>query len=218
MKKIVLFILTGGLFGFLGSLAGYNVAKKKYLAVADKEVESIKSTQKKHDENLLAFYGITPESKNKIDDEKKKLKDKQKPVQVDEKEHKTVVDYAKQYLPTVENPKNPVITSMKEIVLISEQEFAESDYEAQTVYFHEDGVVADTDANAIKNYKEVIGPDKLWRPQLNAKNDAVYVRNDNDKTVYEILYSEQKWEEIATPSQKSGRLTELDSESNEDSD
>lgn len=215
MKKIFSFVLTAGLFGFLGSLAGYKIAKKKYLELADKEVESIKSTQKKHDENLLNLYGITPEIKAKIDSNSKR-KEKKEPNKVDEKEHKTVVDYAKKYSPTVENPINPVIMPTKELVLISEQEFAESDYKTESVYYYEDGVIADVDGNIIKNYKELIGPEKLWRKYLNGENNAVYVRNDNDRMVYEILYSEQKWEDIATPGQKSERLMELDSESNED--
>ena len=215
MKKVVLFILTGGLFGFLGGLVGYQVAKKKYLLVADKEVDSIKATQKKHDENLLTLYGITPDIREKMDT-KSKRKDKSESIKVDEKEHKTVVDYSKPYSPTVENPKNPVLTPSKELVLISEQEFAESDYNCETVYYHMDDVVADSDGNIVKNYKEMIGPDGLWKPNLNSENSAVYVRNDKTKTVYEILYSEQKWEDIATPGQKSTRLDELDSESNED--
>ena len=214
MKKGIIFILSGGLFGFLGSLIGYRVAKKKYLLMADMEIESMKANQPKHDESLLKLYGITPEKRKELDAKKPKEK---KPVDIISKEHQTHVDYAKPYAPTVENPKNPVVKPGSEVCLITEQEFEDSEYTPQSLYYYaKDRVIADVDGNAIANYKELIGPEELWKKDVCGGAYAAYVKNNTSEIDYEVLYRDEKWENIASPTQKSARFTELNSESDED--
>lgn len=213
MKKSIIFIISGGLFGTLGGFIGYFISKKKYLAIADKEIASMKSVQKQHDQNILKLYGIKP----KIEKEEKP---KQKPATPEKPINKKakIVDYTSQYAPPEEEKVISVTKIKNGIILIDETTFAESDYNYQSLqYYAEDRVVADMDDNCILQYLNLIGPADLWEKELRLDGRAVYIRNENSEMDYELLYKDDKWSDIATPNQKSAALLELDSKQDEDS-
>lgn len=218
MNKGVIFIISATLFGAAGTVAGYLIAKKKYLAVADREIESMKSVQKQHDENILKLYGIKQEP---IKKETKTEKPKTKPVDSvlsPKKNNQKYVDYTHEYAPGEHSRESPV-RSTSGVYLISETAFAESEYNYQSLqYYDEDKVVADMDDNYIANYLKLIGPAELWEKELKLDGKAIYIRNDNTEMDYEILYENDRWSDIASPSQKSAALIELDSKQDENGD
>lgn len=226
MKNISITILFSSLFGIAGGFLGYFISKKKYLTLADKEIESMKKHQKEHDEYILKLYGINDKVQDKPTKETSKLlegKGKPKKLQGEKpelsdaelqkkviKNTKTIVDYTKPYAPTSEN---------LDIHIISDQLFDESTYNYQSVQFYAgDSIIADMDDNCIKNYAELIGPVNVWINELTGNGHAVYVRNENTEMDYEILYNEDKWENVASPSQKAAMFIELNSDPNGYSD
>ena len=58
--------------------------------------------------------------------------------------------------------------------------------------------------------------EELWKNAVCGEPQVAYIQNDTSEMVYEVLYSENTWDEIASPLQKSARFNELNSESNED--
>jgi len=211
MNKGIIFIISGSLFGALGGFIGYFISKKKYLALADKEIASMKSMQKQHDENILKLHGI------KVQTIKKEEKSETKTPKQAKKNKNTYTDYTHEYAPKDKEPR--IYASRSGITLIDETTFAESDNNYQSLqYYSEDKVVADMDDNCISQYLNLIGPAELWETALKLDGRAVYIRNENSEMDYEILYKDDKWSDVATPTQKSAALTELDSKQDEDPD
>ena len=131
---------------------------------------------------------------------------------------KKYVDYTHEYAPGEHSRESPV-RSTSGVYLISETAFAESEYNYQSLqYYDEDKVVADMDDNYIANYLKLIGPAELWEKELKLDGKAIYIRNDNTEMDYEILYENDRWSDIASPSQKSAALIELDSKQDENGD
>lgn len=218
MKKSIIFIIFGSLFSALGGFVGYFISKKKYLAIADKEIASMKSVQKQHDENLLKLYGVKPEIKKKSKPEPRtELTQEAKKPLAPNKIKQKYVDYTHEYAPN-NGEKNPSAFEKKTgIILISESTFAESDFNYQSLqYYDQDKVVADMDDNCILQYLDLIGPSELWEKELKLDGQAVYIRNENSEMDYELLYKNDKWSDAATPTQKSAALLELNSNQDED--
>lgn len=79
------------------------------------------------------------------------------------------------------------------IHIIEPDEFGEEeDYEVESLTYYKDKIVADDFDNIIEDVDSVIG-----RESLNHfgefEDDCVYVRNDNTKTYYEILWDNDNY-------------------------
>lgn len=208
MKNVTVAILFSTLFGAIGGVAGYYIGKTKYLKVADKEIESMKIAQKSHDEFLKSTYGIKTTSKDLPKQEIPQPAPEQK------QNTKTHVDYAKLYAPDQNSPKRD-----PGVYLISDQEFDESENSYQSLLFYAgDNTIADTDDNCIPNYAKLIGSIDTWMHELLSNGRAIYIRNDATGIDYEVVCKEDKWSNVASPSQKAAVFAEVGDNTDDESD
>jgi len=190
--RVGLGLMFGLLCGAGGFIFGWMFSKKKYEMLADVEVASVKKS--------LAEYYEKP-----IISSTKDIK-KDSNIQDDvNKDMKGYVDYANKYRT---NPVKPVSAPSYKIIeeredkdhkspyVISPQEFQESSYDTQTLFYHTDRILADDDFNIIHDIPGTIGADALISFGQ-YEDDAVYVRNDILQIDYEILKDERCYEKIA---------------------
>lgn len=220
-------LICGGAAGIAG---GYFYSKKKYIDLADKEVASIKAMQKEHDEWLLKHHGLS--NNDKSEDNNKSTRPNQKPstkttitpntvkpsvdrLIVEEAANDKMVNYQKiasEYLNNGSSKEeNQPVIPVADIVILSDQEFGESDNSYQTLHYYEDGIITDVDDNPVSNYKKLVGPMTLWYDKFDNYN-AVYVRNTSLGVDYEILKCNQRWNDIASPAQKASVLNTVGEE------
>lgn len=234
MKKIVavfISIITGG----VGFLSGYLVSKKKYLAMADKDLNSMRAYQKEHDEYLINHlkekYGIEDENNEKP--EKKPAKK----VNFDSvKFPPNNVPVAPKRIfglttgPTNPEPNNPNETNYSamyptgtdaiekgDITVIAKDELYNSIFNQETLYFYDgDKAVADSEDNLVKHVSKLIGPMDSWAKYFIDGVDKIYVRNLKLETDYTIVKIEGSWKEISPNSKET--LIDVDPEATEDDD
>lgn len=103
------------------------------------------------------------------------------------------------------------------IEIISTDEFDSSSNCCSTIYYYEvDGKVTDTENNIISNYTSLIGSMDFWLEEFkNSKTDVIYIRNNENDIDYEVILLHEKWEDVATPSQKALAL-DIGDQSNDD--
>lgn len=198
MLKKIFFILAIG-FGMASSgYFGWRFAKKKYQQISDDEIAAIKKLYTSH-------YGSKsdtnkPEPIQKPDMGIPATSIEKTPVSgTDKKEYK---NYAKPYASQSKTPeiKKDIIpqnkekegTADKSPYVISPEEFNESNYETQTLFYYADRVLADDDENIIENIHELIGDEALTQFGV-YEQDCVYVRNERFGIDYEILLDERQF-------------------------
>lgn len=203
MNTKVAVTLSSLVFGGIGFGVGYFISKRRYLMLADNEINSIKASQKSHDEWIKKFYGIGDQ---KVEAEKIK----ENPIKINNptistitpatigpeedrlEEEKKYRDITKPYVPNKNIP-----------YLISSMEFNESSNPMRSLYYYEDGYVTDIDSNVINNYAELIGPINLWIDNFTKKGKTIiYIRNDETEMDYEVIKCSECWMDIASPTQK----------------
>lgn len=80
--------------------------------------------------------------------------------------------------------------------VITPEEFGEyEDYERISLKYYSDGVLTDGDDVVIDNVDEVVGSDSLDHFG-EYEDDSVYVRNDELKIEYEILYIQENYSDV----------------------
>lgn len=183
-----------------GFALGNYILKKKYEEKADAEVESVK--------RFYETYYQKPVEEKPVKEEKVEEKPSEPVKEKKEKKKKdkdNTVDYANLYKPSRSSKKSdPSILEeihaenlTKDIpYVISPQDFNESPYEAQTLFYYADGVLSDDDYNYIGDVFGNIGPDALDKFGM-YEEDCVYVRNDRLKIDYEILKDERRYCDIS---------------------
>lgn len=205
MKKLLIFLASTAIGAVSGFFVGYKIAKKKYLAQADRDIQSVIDA---YDE----YYGVktvkeetesTKAEEKPKNDGRSSLIDKDS-IDYDELKnyHKNVEQYTKvkkdiPQQPVVQEEVNPDGENEK-IYLITPEEYNNSDckYSIESLTYYSDGVLADDDFNIISNINEVVGPKALESFGL-YEQDVVYVRNDNYETDYEIVLDERSYAEVA---------------------
>lgn len=144
-----------------GSCVTWKVLRDKYARIAQEEIDSVKA--------LFKDKGDKPEQKEEQPNEKE-----------------VYTQYVNNYLEhsaVKEEEKLPVDRPY----VISPDEFSEfEDYEAITLTYYADGVIADDEDNVIEDVNEMIGYDSLEHFG-EYEDDCVFVRNDRVKCDYEIL-------------------------------
>lgn len=156
-----------------GAVASYAFAKRKFLGLAQEEINSVKAVYSKRaaarEKPDLSEYaevikkeGYSSEPRNHEEPEKK-------------------IDSKRPYI-------------------ISPDEFAEDDeYDKISLTLYADNVLADEEDDAIDNVDEIVGDDNL-KSFGNFEDDSVFVRNDILKADYEILLDERKFADVMAKS------------------
>lgn len=176
----------GTVFAFaLGAAAGtfvsWRILKSKYEKITEKEVQSVKDVYAR-----------------KYADEKQEQKEIDEAIDEawDEIDKATVKEeYSEKFqqlgygsvTPTTDGEGDNMKKKKTEPYIISPEEFSElDDYETTTLFYYQDGVVADTNDEVVVDVAELIGLDSLDKFG-EYEDDSVFVRNDNLKTDFEIL-------------------------------
>lgn len=203
MNKTLLGSFIGLLLGAVGGgFAGYFYSKNKYLAMAEKEIDSVKKVYEKHfsDSNINTSLHSDKEVNNvKIS----------KPIPaplIDPSERESYLKYAGMYSGNGNNDEKATSVStiktdkpskkpVKIPYIITPDEYRLSDYESETLIWYSDKILADADGNVIHNINEVIGPEALstFGRYL---DDTVYVRDDSKKIDYEIIWDARKYASV----------------------
>lgn len=202
MNKSVIFFLGIGAGGIIGGVVGFFLAKKKYEHLADEEVKSVKDTFSKYFEH------------DKVKEDKLSHMPAPETSSVVQEEHKDtpIVDYSARYQSSINGysssvpnerdklPETSVVSGdPANIFIITPKEFNESEYNAVTLFYYKDGVLSNDNyepLNAVE-ITSMIG-DQALDSFGTYGTDSVYVQNDNNKTVYEIILEDDNYTDIVT--------------------
>ena len=200
MNKSVIFFLGIGAGGIIGGVVGFFLAKKKYEHLADEEVKSVKDTFSKYFEH------------DKVKEDKLNHMPAPETSSVIQEEHKDtpIVDYSARYQSSINGysssvpnerdklPETSVVSGdPANIFIITPKEFNESEYNAVTLFYYKDGVLSNDNyepLNAVE-ITSMIG-DQALDSFGTYGTDSVYVQNDNNKTVYEIILEDDNYTDI----------------------
>ena len=200
MNKSVIFFLGIGAGGIIGGVVGFFLAKKKYEHLADEEVESVKDSFSKYFEH------------DKVKEDKLNHMPAPETSSVIQEEHKDtpIVDYSARYQSSINGysssvpnerdklPETSVVSGdPANIFIITPKEFNESEYNAVTLFYYKDGVLSNDNyepLNAVE-ITSMIG-DQALDSFGTYGTDSVYVQNDNNKTVYEIILEDDNYTDI----------------------
>ena len=160
----------------IGTGVTYVLTKKKYERIAQEEITDIRKMYQDRMDNLREAEETVRENLDalqKASDSARECLSKidKKVEQVDEKKRPTLIDYS---------------------------EFGEDEnYEKVTLMFYRDKVLATDDTDEIiENVDEIVGEENLKAFDNAYEEDAIYIRNDERQTYYEILESLNDYDEI----------------------
>ena len=190
MSKGLYFVL-----GFACGAAGtYFYLKNKYEQYAQEEIDSVKETYRSKADDKSEFEKM-PGEEIEVNDPKPDLKDLKKDMK--DYARKSIKEYT-DYSTKVEKPEDPVYQPFTEDPqIISEEDFGEVDgYEKMTLMYYSDGVLAeDISDEIVDNAEEKVGTNYIDVLVKDGK-DVVYVRNDIEKTDYEICKNLLSYKEV----------------------
>lgn len=194
MNKAIISSFAGFILGAIGGfVGGYYYTKNKYLSLAEKEIDSVRKVYEKHFANEPQIKQPTalenPQTINNTIQEAK----------ASDNDKKTYQNYAGMY--GGERPAKKHGSNKSTPYVISPTEFSESEYEAITLFYYSDKVLADMDGNIIHNINELIGPEALstfgrYTDEEHDYDNVVYVRDDNKKVDYEISWDVRKYSDV----------------------
>lgn len=173
----------------IGVAASWHFFKTKYQTLAEEEIESVRE-----------MYRNRPKS-NDISDEE--LTDENEPaVEVEEKEL-SVKEYAEVLSKTgytnytnMDNKGDDM--NNPDIAVITPEEFADTDediYEIVSLTYYADNFLTDDADQLVEDVDKLIGRGSLTRFG-EYEDDAIYVRNEKLKCVYEILRDSRNYVDI----------------------
>ena len=201
MNKVFIFVLGAA----VGSLVTWKFVEEKYRRIADEEIESVKETFKNRESKIAEdekqaeelgvkspskeFYSQLKESTDKLTEDMHNY-------------HKLASNYnsnSKDYKYTDENEEGEIVEDepedYPEPYVIAPEEFGElEDYQTEAFVYYEYKIVATNDDRIVDDVEVLIG-DALEHFG-DYEDDAVHVRNEKEKTDYEILRSEKNYTDL----------------------
>lgn len=167
-----------------GAVASYAFAKRKFLGLAQEEINSVKEVYSKRavarDKPDLSEYAEV------IKNEGYSSGSAREHYEIDKKT----------------NAAQQVATDRKRPYVISPDEFTEDDeYDKISLTLYADGLLADENDEAIDNVDEIVGEDNLnLFESFEYEEDNMFIRNDILKADYEVLLDEREFAEVLTKS------------------
>lgn len=204
MKCLIVGVISLAVGAGSGYLIGSKIATKKYKDLADKEVESVKkSLSEYYEEKINGKSKLKHTSVEKKDDKpqkKNKLMDTDSINYEQLKEDKVkYMEYVKPYSSDTavkEGKPEELAANVGLPYVISDEEYAESDYNTETLHYYRDGVLCDDSFNVIKDISGTVGNEALNSFGV-YQGDAVYVRNPNHQIDYEILLEDDDFNRVS---------------------
>lgn len=182
--KYIIGFVVGGSVGFLASRLYY---KKKYAALADEEIESVRKYYNKKQKTAAQKKDENP-PKPDIADYINAIASVQRKEEMEAQEAQKIKEYGAMFRNT-EVHRSPYVITPDEYDELTE-------YEKVTLqYFSDDGILADDNNFMVEDVDELVGTE--WESRFGEYNPGVvYVRNDARQCDYEILlvqgtYSEE---------------------------
>ena len=210
-----------GVVGFVlgaaaGSLVTWKLIEKKYMDMADDEIQSVKEMYRskivnsevldeKNDDMFVARKGpefTVSTISTEVTDEGKKLVEKLNELTAtyasdDEKPDYTAYSQAKEKHNVFDDamPEEPEVKH-DEPYVIEPTEFGEfSEYEQIELTYYKDGVICENDTDMIDPY-DIFGDLDVGDHFGEYENDRVFVRDDKRQVDYEILRDERMFMEV----------------------
>lgn len=203
--KALLLFLSGAA---IGSAATWYFTKKKYEAIANEEINSVKEVfarkysseppcdceAEKQEATIIDLQDLADKAKDKPDiiDYASKVKDLGYTNDQFEENSETDLETAKEIAEVREDldKRNP------DPYVINPDQFGErEEYEVISIFYYADKILADDNDELIEDVDGLVGSDSLLTfGQYD--DDAVFVRNERLQTDFEILRSEKKYLEV----------------------
>lgn len=196
MKNTAINILAFAAGAAIGSIVAWKVLDAKYEKRVQEEIKSVKEIFSK---KTVASVEETVEEDIEEDVEEEQEDTINKYEKPDIFEYASIIEeqgYTNYSTNKTEKPTvEPVATDYNKPFIISPEEFGEyDDYLIESLTYFSDGILAYDSGEIIEDIDDFVGLDSL--KELDEYNDAVYVRNDNTFTDYEILLSERKYSDL----------------------
>lgn len=161
----------------IGAAVTCKYFKTKYERIAQEEIDSVKETFSTKKEEPVV-------EKDTIEEEPKPIR-YMKPSLSEYAAKLTNNGYTN--YSNIEVEEENILDLTPKPYVISPSEFdTEDGYEAITLYYHTDGVVADDMGEVVEDFENIIGSD-FHVHYGEYEDDAVHIRNEKLKTDYEIL-------------------------------
>lgn len=191
----------------LGAGAGvtgmYFFEKNKLTKKYEKEIDSVKKCLKEYYDKKIEKLGLS--DKNTIKSDKKESQVISDP-DADRKRYgkyaglynkeadstPSAIDAPKSSIKPEKPVTKPIIKKVKQPYVISPDMYRESEYNVITLYWYRNSILTDVDGNVIHDADGLIGPGSL-DTFGKFEDDAVYVRDDEKKVDYEILYKDEDY-------------------------
>ena len=188
MKSINAIAGLSFIFGVcIGIGVSWKYLENKYSDLAQEEIDSVKEVYSKKYKHCDSGSNA---DKDNIDNLPENM------------DMRTYEEKTKKYKPT---DYNAISTPIKDAeirkennkpFIISPEKFGEIEgYEQVTLTHYADGVLADIHDNKIDNIDELVGSD-YEKHFGEYEDDSVHIRNESQKTDYEILYDERYYSDI----------------------
>lgn len=199
MKNILIFVAGAA----VGSVVTYKLVEKRFQQLADEEIESVINTFKNRPDRII--------DEKKYDDEIEVVnKDaaihlnsaiKLEGVEADKisynNGYKSIYDEEKGDNSTVKEEKE-----WEEPYVIAPEYFqSDESYKGVTWKYYADKILADEDECLVHDPEKYLG-DGTFEDFIESEDDAVYVRNENEMTEYEVLKVNYTYDEAHMDSSK----------------
>lgn len=182
----------------IGSLVTWQIVKRKYDAIIQEEIDSVKEVYSKK------YAEVPAEVEEEKDDD---TNDAARAKAEEAKDKASVFEYAaKLQEHGYVNYSNPASVQeeaeeeeeedviMDRPYVISPDDFATVDYDVVSLTYYRDKIVADIDDEIVEDLEETIGIESL-NHFGEFEDDSVFVRNDRLKIDYEILLDQRTYAE-----------------------
>ena len=173
----------------IGSVVTWKVLDVKYKKIMDEEAESFRRS-------ISERYSEEEEyEEDEIDEDQMTIEDYDGDDLVDFREYSKIVS-KEGYTNYSEIRKDGQETPTSKPYVITPEEFAEIDeYDTETLFYHKDKILADTNGNLIEDVEGMVGRESLTTFGK-YEDDSVFVRNDRLKTDFEVLLDERYYSDL----------------------
>lgn len=163
----------------IGSVVTWRVLKNKYEQIARTEIEEVKDVYSRR-----ARENVNEENKKEIIDEGHDAR------------LETYSELAKKYNPPAASQKQEDIFVADRPYVISPAEFGDQDgYDTVSLKYYSDGILTDYFDEPVDDVDDLVGEESL-KSFGEYEPDSVYVRNEDERTDYEILLEPGKFADI----------------------
>lgn len=177
---------------FLGMCLGFGIAwkllEKKYEAIAQEEIDSVKEIYSKKESAGRA-------------DSQLNINDPDGTETFDRMDYNEYLKQTERYSPIDYHALSSSVENIRDQIenmpyVISPENFGElEDYDKVTLTHYADGVLADIHDNKISDIENCVGDDYA-NHFGDYEDDAIHIRNETRKIDYEILYDERDYSDI----------------------